>query len=85
MGRVIPFVVGIGLTIYAFIDCLQTEKPNTFPKWVWLIVIVCVPVLGPLLWLIFGHFGGGGWGRDDDKPLAPDDDPTFFRDFDRSR
>ena len=78
MSRVIAIVITIGLTIYAFIDCLQTEEPKTLPKAVWLFIIVFVPILGPLLWLLFGRIRGGGWGRDDDDPIAPDDDPNFL-------
>jgi len=38
-----------------------------------------------VLWLIFGRVNGGGGGRGDDEPTGPDDDPSFLKDFDRSR
>jgi len=85
MPRVIATVLIVGMTIYAFIDCLQTTSPKTLPKPVWLSIIVFIPLMGPILWLLFGRLRGGGWGRDDDQPLAPDDSPSFFRDFDRTR
>lgn len=85
MSRVVVAILAIGLTIYAFIDCLQTPQPRTLPKIVWLFIIVLVPILGPVLWIFFGRIHGGGWGRDDDGPMAPDDDPNFLRDLDRLR
>jgi hypothetical protein len=42
-----------------------------------------LPVVGPLLWLLFGRTNGRGWGRDDDDVFAPDDDPSFLRDLTR--
>ena len=77
--------MALGLSIYALIDCLQTPSPRNLPKAVWLVLIIFVPVIGPLLWLIYGRVSGGGWGRWDDEPTGPDDDPSFLKDFDRSR
>ena len=85
MPRVLMTLIAVGMSIYAFIDCIQTPTPRSLPKVVWLCVIVAVPIVGPILWLIFGQVNGGGWGRWDDSPTGPDDDPSFFKDFDRSR
>ena len=79
MPRVIAVVLTLGLTLYAVIDCIQTPQPRALPKALWLLIIVIAPILGPLLWILFGRInGGGGGGGDDDQPLAPDDDPSFL-------
>ena len=52
-----------------------------FPKPVWIVVVVALPVIGPLLWLFVGKSKpkrpGGPAGR-----LAPDDDPSFLGSID---
>jgi hypothetical protein len=85
MPRFVSIVIAIGLSVYAFADCLQTPNPKALPKAVWLAIIVLLPVIGPTLWILFGRTNGRGWGRDDDSVLGPDDDPSFMRDLDRSR
>jgi hypothetical protein len=84
MPRFVLIVLTIGLSVYALVDCLQTPNPKALPKLVWIAIIVLVPVVGPLLWLLFGRTNGRGWGRDDDV-FAPDDDPSFLRDLSPKR
>ena len=85
MPRVLLYLIIIGLTIYALIDCGQTPTPRYLSKPMWFVIIVALPILGPLLWLVFGRVTGGGWGRWDEAPVGPDDDPSFMRDLDRTR
>ena len=75
MPRFVLLVLVIGLSVYALADCLQTPNPKALPKLVWLAIIVLIPVIGPLLWILFGRTNGRGWGRGDDDVFAPDDDP----------
>lgn len=71
--------------LYAFIDCLQTRRGTvrTLPKWLWLVVVVLVPLVGALAWLFVGRprrpslVGAGASRRG--GPVAPDDDPAFLR------
>jgi hypothetical protein len=84
MPRFVLIVLTIGLSVYALVDCLQTPNPKALPKLVWVAIIVLVPVIGPVLWLLFGRTNGRGWGRDDDV-FAPDDDPSFLRDLSPKR
>lgn len=81
MPRFVLYVLIIGLSVYAFADCLQTPNPKALPKILWLAIIATLPIVGPLLWLLFGRPGGRGWRRDDDDVFAPDDDPSFLRDL----
>ncbi len=86
MLRVLFTAAVVFATIYAFIDCLQTNGRllRVLPKAVWLLVVL-VPVLGPMLWFIAGRTdarGGQPVGRRGGRPpgpLGPDDDPDFLR------
>jgi hypothetical protein len=85
MPRFVLYVLIIGLSVYALVDCLQTPNPKALPKLVWVAIIVFIPVIGPLLWILFGRTNGRGWGRGDDDVFAPDDDPSFLRDLSPKR
>lgn len=81
MTRVLPVLIGLGLAIYALVDCIQTDvsRVRGFPKIFWTIVIVLVPFLGPIAWLAAGKERSR---RDPGRrrgPLGPDDDPDFLR------
>ena len=54
MLRYLPFLLILALTIYAFIDCLNTpeEEVKHLPKVVWVIIILLFESLvGPVVWL----------------------------------
>jgi len=82
---VIGAVGVVAFTIYALVDLFMTQAPRVraFPKPIWIIVIVALPIIGPLLWLFVGkaknrrYKPGSGSGR------APDDDPSFLGNLDR--
>lgn len=83
MIRVLPVLIGLGLAIYALIDCIQTDesKIRGLPKVFWIILIVLITFVGPIAWLIAGkerQLPGKGRGRQR-GPLGPDDDPDFMR------
>lgn len=67
--------------------------PARIPKWLWLLLIILVPILGSIIWLFFKYRNvlssdyrvGGGAGRPNpfnrntqSGPIAPDDDPEFL-------
>ena len=81
--RVLGVLVGVALYIYFIIDVLRTPRGETrsLPKFVWLLLVVLIPLLGGLLWLALGRVWpspGSRFGRRR-GPLAPDDDPTFLK------
>ncbi len=43
------------LWLWALIDLLKSSFGNSINKLVWLIVIVFIPVIGPLLYLLIGR------------------------------
>lgn len=79
MGRVVFLVVVIGLGVYAFVAALQADatRIRVMPRWLWVAVIVAIPVIGPLAWLLTGQSSQAA--IDDEGPLGPDDDPDFLR------
>ncbi|MEV6686586.1 PLD nuclease N-terminal domain-containing protein [Streptomyces sp. NPDC051578] len=83
MLRYLPFLLIIALTIYAFIDCLNTpeEEVKHLPKVVWVLIILLFSIVGPVVWLFAGRTraaAGGGRVRRSDW-VAPDDNPEFLR------
>lgn len=75
---VVLVVVAVAFTIYTLVDVLLTERRRVraFPKALWAVLVVLVPVIGGLLWLIVGKARRGP-GRTS-RSIAPDDDPTFL-------
>ncbi|MCY0945271.1 PLD nuclease N-terminal domain-containing protein [Streptomyces antarcticus] len=89
MLRYLPFLLIIALTIYTFIDCLNTpeEEVKHLPKVVWVIIILLFSIVGPVVWLVAGKKrsavgGGGGFGGGRARRaqwVAPDDNPEFLK------
>lgn len=94
MGRVLLVAAAVFATIYALVDCAQTNRQQVrvLAKPVWFIVIL-VPVLGPLMWFVAGRHdarGGPSIGRPKGGsrppgPRGPDDDPDFLRKLGRPK
>lgn len=50
-----PFlIIQFILTIIALIDWFKTEKTNG-PKWIWLLFILFISILGPVLYFVIGR------------------------------
>ncbi|MFE5795317.1 PLD nuclease N-terminal domain-containing protein [Streptomyces sp. NPDC056503] len=87
MLRALMFILPLALTIYAFIDCLNTPEDEVkhLPKVVWVIIILLFWVVGPIVWLFAGKTrrtvgGGRGGGRGGRGGwVAPDDNPEFLK------
>ncbi|MCX4907926.1 PLD nuclease N-terminal domain-containing protein [Streptomyces sp. NBC_00878] len=86
MLRVLMILVPLGLSIYAFIDCITTDEKDIryIPKPLWAMLVLLFPLVGSISWLIVGHqrkprgtssFGRGGRGG----WVAPDDNPEFLK------
>jgi hypothetical protein len=85
--------LALGLLIYAVIDCSRTPEtavPAALPRSGWFVVMILLPILGPLFWLLASRTEGddrtpgprpgpsGGAGRGRGNPRGPDDDPDFL-------
>ena len=95
MLRALPFVIEFALLVYALIDCIQTDegRVRNLPKIGWIILILIVPIVGPVAWLVAGRPVGSSRPRvawpattragfpEYERPrrlVAPDDDPAFL-------
>lgn len=83
MGRALPVVLLVALTVFAVVEAVLTPKDQLPKKAWWVLGITLLPLVGPLAWLTVGRRsrgttdgGAGGAGR---PPIAPDDDPDFLR------
>ncbi|MFJ6483849.1 MULTISPECIES: PLD nuclease N-terminal domain-containing protein [unclassified Streptomyces] len=83
MLRYLPFLLILALTIYAFIDCLNTPEPEVkhLPKVVWVIIILLFSIVGPVVWLFAGkdRVAAGGNRTRRAQWVAPDDNPEFLK------
>ena len=90
MIRLLPWLLTIAVTVYAVVDCVQTDDAQVrgLPKLLWLLLILLFPVVGSIAWFIAGRpqrgtAGRGPTGRGPSHrpppPRGPDDDPDFLR------
>lgn len=81
MARVL--VVGglaaLAFAVYAIVDCVLTERARVraLPRWLWVVLIVVLPVVGGLLWFLLGR--GAVPAAPPRRTTGPDDDPEFLR------
>lgn len=74
---ILSIVAWVVLTVFSVVFAISAKasEVRVLAKWVWLLLIVFVPVLGALLYITIG--------RPVAKPrtsrVAPDDDPDFLR------
>ncbi len=90
MIRLLPWLLTIAVTVYAVVDCIQTDDAQVrgLPKLLWLLLILLFPIVGAIAWFIAGRpqpgtAGRGTTGRGPSHrpppPRGPDDDPDFLR------
>jgi len=95
MARVVIAVIEIALLVFCLIDAVQTPESSmrNLPKWAWVVLIIILPVVGPVAWLLAGRprrnqttasgpstrtAGYPEYERPRRGPRAPDDDPEFL-------
>lgn len=81
MGRVIPIIVLIALTVYCTIEVAQARswEVRRMPKWLWAVLVIGLPGVGPVAWLFFGRPLGPRRNGTLPPPPPPDDNPDFLR------
>ncbi|MFI6652050.1 PLD nuclease N-terminal domain-containing protein [Streptomyces sp. NPDC050529] len=90
MFRALIYLLPLALTIYAFIDCLNTpeDEAKHLPKIAWVFIILLFWIVGPIVWLAAGKMrevpAGGRtpseWHRNHRRQwVAPDDNPDFLK------
>ena len=79
--------VQLVLLVLALISCLSADRVRNAPRFVWVLVILLIPLIGPLTYFFAGRPlpppRKGGPVRRSPRPTSPDDDPDFLRDLDR--
>ena len=53
--RIVLIVLVFALTLYALLDCARTPEesmPARMPKFLWIILVVLFPTIGPIAWII---------------------------------
>ena len=88
MARIMLVVLALAITIYAISDWVsrsRTWTPGRVNRWVWLAVIVLIPIIGPLAWIIVGLVTRAEQRRVNTSPDStpprssrPDDNPETF-------
>lgn len=93
MIRVLPFAIELILVIYCLIDLGRSDESQirNLPRWVWVLAIIVVPIIGSLAWLLAGRpMNAVPRPRTSyeqpprHRTIAPDDDPEFLRGLQRS-
>lgn len=81
-GLIAAVVIAVVLTVWTLVDAIMIprHRVRTMPRWVWIVLIVLVPVVGPALWLLYGRaWNPRGKKQKQSRVVAPDDDPEFLR------
>jgi hypothetical protein len=96
MLRALFYAIPLVLAIFAIVDCVQTPDGEVrgLPRFAWLLIIVFIPIAGPIAWLMAGSERGAakservawpagpgsepGLRRPVRRVVAPDDDPDFL-------
>lgn len=84
MGRYLPFIMVALLMIYCIVEVAQAQPyaVRRAPRWLWVVAIICLPLVGAVSWLFLGRPTKASLGEtptSGSKPKAPDDDPDFLR------
>jgi hypothetical protein len=74
------------LLVLALISCLAADRVRAMPRALWVLVILLLPLLGPLAYFLWGRPAPvriePGPVRRPHRPSSPDDDPEFLRSVD---
>jgi len=79
MPRVLLILVVVGLMVYALVDVWGSEEDERggLPRWLWVLLIVLLPLLGPISWIVMrvtrrsgsGPAPGPGSGSGGSRPV----------------
>jgi hypothetical protein len=80
MLRVLGAILVIAVYIYFLVDVVRSSRAGSraLPKYVWLPVVIFIPIVGGIIWTLFGRPRTPRKRRN----AAPDDDPKFLRNLD---
>lgn len=78
-GLAVVLIFTVFVTVFA--ASADRRAVRVFPKWVWVLLCLFVPILGGILYLTLGRPNGSDPQRGSTRTVAPDDDPQFLRDL----
>lgn len=78
---VIAVAIALALTVFTLVDAILLDRMRVrgVPKGLWIVIIVLLPILGPVLWLTVGRGSKASATGSRRGPVAPDDDIDFLR------
>ena len=83
MGRYLPIIIVVLLTIFCVVEVAQAPPfaVRRMPRWLWATAIICIPLAGAVCWLLLGRPTADTLGIRTRRlrPRAPDDDVDFLR------
>jgi hypothetical protein len=86
MVRLFVFLAAVQLVllVLGLISAISAERVRAMPRLLWILVILLIPVLGPIAYFFFGRplpppEQGRPVRRTAPRPTSPDDDPDFLR------
>lgn len=89
MVRLFVFLAAVQLVllVLALISSLSADRVRILPRALWVVVILVIPLLGPLAYAVWGRpvappREGNPTRRTTRRPASPDDDPEFLRSMD---
>jgi Phospholipase_D-nuclease N-terminal len=89
MVRLFVFLAAVQLVllVLGLISCLSADRVRAMPRFLWVLVILLIPLIGPTAYFVFGRplpppREGGPVRRSQPPPTSPDDDPDFLRSMD---
>ncbi|MBW4094398.1 MAG: PLDc_N domain-containing protein [Acidobacteria bacterium] len=88
MARYLVFIVLLAVFIYGLIDCVRSDARDVrgIAKGWWVLIVIALPLVGVLLWFALGRPRyAEPQSAPSAGPLAPDDDPEFLANLERSR
>lgn len=79
---ILGIVVAVALTVYAVVDCAMFDSKRTkvMQKPIWLVVILLIPVIGPLLWMFIGKGSADSAKQAPAAPQVIPDDINYISD-----
>jgi hypothetical protein len=89
MVRVFVFLAAVQLVllVLALISSLSADRVRNMPRALWVLVILLVPLIGPVSYFLWGRpvappHERSPIRRRGRRPSSPDDDPEFLRSVD---
>jgi hypothetical protein len=86
MVRLFVFLAAVQLVllVLGLISSLSADRVRNMPRFLWVLAILLVPLVGPVAYSLFGRplpppREGGPVHRRTPRPSSPDDDPDFLR------